>query len=59
MPSTSRLCGRRWTPGAFDQDDTSDAEFEFGLTRILDGVEVPIKGQGCPEVEGCLLGSVP
>ncbi len=30
---------------AFDQDDAPDVEFEFGLTRILDGIEVLINGK--------------
>jgi AcrR family transcriptional regulator len=31
--------------GVFDdQDDTRDADFEFGLARILDGIEALIKG---------------
>ena len=53
-PALARLIGDRPFPalhraiasGALDDDDDIDAEFNFGLERILDGLEVLVASAG-------------
>ena len=37
--------GEGWRAGVFEAEDGPDDEFIFGLDRILDGVEVLVKGR--------------